>query len=184
MVFDYLKLKFRALSYAYRRIIYYPFFRTIKIAIGKNLSIRGGKGIHSFGDNMVIYDNVVIESHNPNGQIIFGADCILSYGVIISCTEKIIIGNDVWIGEYASIRDSTHSFSIHTSLKSSKDKIEPITIGNNVWIGRNTLIMPGASIGNNVVIGANSIVKGKCEDNCMYAGTPAVLKKYLTDEQT
>lgn len=181
MVFDYLKIKFRAIIYAYRRVIYYPFFRTFRIAIGKNLSIRGGKGIHSFGDNMVIYDNVVIESHNPNGRIIFGADCILSFGVIISCSEKIIIGNDVWIGEYASIRDSTHNFSIHGSLKRSTDKIEPITIGNNVWIGRNTLIMPGTSIGNNVVIGANSIVKGNCEDNSMYAGTPAVIKKYLTN---
>lgn len=181
MVVNYLKLKFRALLYFYRRLTFYPFFKTTNILIGKNLSIRGGLGRNSFGENMVIYDNVVIESHNPKGQIVFGDDCILSYGVIISCTDKIVVGNDVWIGEYTSIRDSTHRFSIYKTLKSNSDKVAPITIGSNVWIGKNTLILPGAIIGNNVIIAANSIVKGRCEDNCMYAGSPAVLKKHLTD---
>jgi acetyltransferase-like isoleucine patch superfamily enzyme len=181
MIFNYLKQKIRALFYLYRRLIFYPFFKTSNILIGRNLSIRGGLGSNIFGDNMVIYDNVVIESHNPKGQIIFGNDCILSYGVLISCTDKIVVGNDVWIGEYTSIRDSTHSFSIYQTLKSTADAVAPITIGSNVWIGKNTLILPGAIIGNNVIIAANSIIKGRCEDNCMYAGAPAVLKKYLTD---
>lgn len=181
MVVNYLRQKFRSLFFLYRRLIFYPFFKTTNILIGKNLSIRGGLGNNSFGENMVIYNNVVIESHSQKGQIVFGNNCILSYGVIISCTDKIVVGNDVWIGEYTSIRDSTHSFSIFKTLKSTSDKVAPITIGNNVWIGKNTLILPGAVIGNNVIIGANSIVKDRCEDNCMYAGTPAVLKKYLTD---
>ena len=180
MLIDFIKYKLRAFSYSFRKLTYFPFFKTTKILIGRNLSVRGGKGNHFFGDNLLIYDNVVFESHNPNGQIQFGRNCVLSYGVIISCTNKIVVGNDVWIGEYSAIRDSTHDFSICHSLKDSKDIVVPITIGNNVWIGRNTLIMPGASIGDNVIIGANSLVKGRCEDNCMYAGSPAVLKRTLT----
>jgi acetyltransferase-like isoleucine patch superfamily enzyme len=181
MIIDFLKLKYRAFLYLFRKLFYFPFFKTTKILIGRNLSIRGGNGNNSFGDHLLIYDNVVFECHNPKGQIQFGKNCILSYGVIISCTNKIAIGNDVWVGEYSSIRDSTHDFSIYHTLKGSKDLVSPITIGNNVWIGRNTLIMPGTSIGDNVIIGANSLVKGRCEDNSMYAGTPAVLKKSLSN---
>jgi acetyltransferase-like isoleucine patch superfamily enzyme len=181
MIIDFINFKLRAFSYAFRKLKFFPFFKSRKIKIGRNLSVRGGKGNNSFGNNLLIYDNVVFECHNPKGQIQIGNDCVLSYGVIISCTNKIVIGNHVWIGEYSSIRDSTHNFSIHHSLKNSIDIVAPITIGSNVWIGRNTLIMPGTSIGDNVVIGANSFVKGRCEDNSMYAGTPAVLKRFLTN---
>jgi acetyltransferase-like isoleucine patch superfamily enzyme len=179
MLIGLLRSKVGALFYFCRRIYFYPFFKSSNIIIGRNLSVRGWKGKNQFGENLVIYDNVIFESHNEDGQISIGKNCILSYGVIISCKHKIEIGNDVWIGEYSSIRDSTHKFSIALTLKDSIDYDMPIKIGNNVWIGKNCLIFPGSKIEDNVVIGANSIVKGNCVANSLYVGNPAYLKKKL-----
>ena len=87
------------------------------------------------------------------------------------------MGDNVWVGEYTSIRDSTHDFSPNIPLGQGLDLIGEIKIGNNVWIGRGSIILPGSIIGDNVVIGANSLVNGNCESNSLYAGTPAILKK-------
>lgn len=179
MFIELLRSKLTSLFYFCRKIYFYPFFKSRSIIIGRNLSVRGWKGNNYFGQNLVIYDNVIFESHNIDGQISIGRNCMLSYGVIISCKNKIEIGNDVWIGEYSSIRDSSHKYSKTLTLKDSIDYDMPIKIGNNVWIGKNCLILPGAVIGNNVVIGANSIVKGYCKSNSLYVGSPAFFKKDL-----
>jgi acetyltransferase-like isoleucine patch superfamily enzyme len=179
MLTELLRNKIRALFYFCRKIYFYPFFKSRNIIISKNLSIRGWNGDNHFGSNLVIYDNVVFESYNKCGQIIIGRNCVLSYGVIISCKQKIEIGNDVWIGEYSSIRDSTHKFSSKTPLRETVDFESPVKIGNNVWIGKNCLILPGATIEDNVIIGANSIVKGECRRNSLYVGSPAIYKRML-----
>ncbi|HHD80644.1 MAG TPA: acyltransferase, partial [Campylobacterales bacterium] len=47
-----------------------------------------------------------------------------------------------------------------------------INIGNNVFSGYGVIIMPNTWIGDNIIIGAGSIVKGKLENNSVYAGVP------------
>ncbi len=173
------KQKIEAFQIKVRALLLWYFFKNSRIIIGRNLRIRGGEGSHSFGDRLIIYDNVVFEVYNKKAKIIVGNNCIVSYGVIFSCSKKIEIGDNVWIGEYASIRDSTHDFSTSLPLGSGTDFIESIKIGDNVWIGRGSIILPGTIIGDNVLIGANSLVKGNCESNSLYAGTPACLKKKL-----
>lgn len=177
----FLKLKLESLFYKLRIIFYYYFFRINKITIGKNLRIKGGRGVHSFGENLHIYDNVVFECHSNFAKIETGKNCIFSFGVIISCSTQIKIGNDVWVGEYSSIRDSTHQFSIFTSLSKTFDKTSPILIGDNVWIGKNSLILPGSIIGDNVVIAPGSVIKTECLSNSLYAGNPAVFVKQLNN---
>lgn len=174
-----MKNKFRALGYAFRALKFFYYFRTTNILIGKNLIIRGGLTKNQIGGNLLIYDNVILETYASDARLTIGDNCVFSYGVIVSCALQITIGDDVWIGEYSSIRDSTHGFSIQKPLKDCMDSKDSIIIGNNVWIGKNTLILPGTTIGNNVIIGANSMVKGVCLDNSVYAGCPAVFKKSL-----
>ncbi len=181
MLIDLLRSKVGALFYFCRRIYFYPFFKSSNIIIGRNLSVRGWKGKNQFGENLHIYDNVVFECHSNFAKIETGKNCIFSFGVIISCSTQIKIGNDVWVGEYSSIRDSTHQFSIFTSLSKTFDKTSPILIGNNVWIGKNSLILPGSIIGNNVVIAPGSVIKSECLSNSLYAGNPAVFIKQLNN---
>ena len=79
------------------------------------------------------------------------------------------------IGEYTSIRDTSHSYQNNgIPFSQQADESLSISIGNNVWIGRGCIIMPGTVIADNVIIGANSVVKGQLETNSVYVGSPAV----------
>lgn len=179
-IIRYLKLKIESLLSKIRIVSYYYFFKSKSVVIGNNLRIRGGNGKHSFGDNLVLYDNVIFECHSEGATITTGKNCVFSFGVILSCSINIEMGSDVWVGEYTSIRDSSHQFSIEHPLYQTNDKKMPIKIGSNVWIGKNALILPGVVIGDNVIIAAGSVVKGECISNSLYAGNPAVFIKQLS----
>ena len=180
-VISFFKKKIEVLHIKLRALLFWYFFKNSKIIIGRNLRIRGGEGSHSFGDRLVIYDNVVFEVYNKIAKISVRNNCIVSYGVIFSCSKRIEIGDNVWIGEYVSIRDSTHEFSKNLPLGTGTDFIDSIKIGDNVWIGRGSIILPGTVIGDNVIIGANSVVKGCCEKDSLYVGSPAKFKKKLNE---
>lgn len=80
------------------------------------------------------------------------------------------------IGKHLTIRQNT---TIGMSKLNQNDLIP--TIGDNVEIGANTVIIGDIQIGNNVVIGAGSIVVKNIPDNCVAAGNPARVIKYLNE---
>lgn len=53
------------------------------------------------------------------------------------------------------------------------------TIGNNVSLGANVNIMGDITIGNNVIVGAGSVVVKDVPDNCIVAGNPAKIIKFI-----
>ncbi len=150
--------------------IYY--FKSRNIKLGERISVSGQAFNIKIGNNVTFFPHSKFEFCN---KAIFevGDNCVFSYSVLIACSDRIIIGKDVQIGEYTSIRDSTHDY-VHMGkpMKMNKDISESIIIGNNVWIGRNCLIMPGSVIEDGVVVGANSLVKGTLKSNFIYAGNP------------
>jgi acetyltransferase-like isoleucine patch superfamily enzyme len=97
--------------------------------------------------------------------------------VLVQCNLKVTIGNYVQIGEFTSIRDTTHMYNDDNLIMFSADKSAEIFIGNNVWIGRNCLICEGSIIEDNVVIAAHSVVKGKLSSGYVYGGAPAKMIK-------
>lgn len=147
-------------------------FKKKNIQIGKNVTISGIGNQIKVGNNCRFFDNSIFE-FSESCIFEIGLNCVISYGVIISCRQSIKIGNDVQIGEYTSIRDTTHDYSeLGVPMKYNKDITKEIIIGNNVWIGRNCLIQPGSIILDGTVVGANSIVKGIIGPNQIYAGSP------------
>lgn len=52
-------------------------------------------------------------------------------------------------------------------------------IGNNVVLGANVNIIGDVKIGNNVIIGAGSVVVKDIPDNCIAAGNPAKVIRFL-----
>lgn len=52
-------------------------------------------------------------------------------------------------------------------------------IGDNVSVGANCTIIGNITIGNNVIIGAGSVVVKDVPDNCIIAGNPAKVIKYI-----
>lgn len=52
-------------------------------------------------------------------------------------------------------------------------------IGNDVEFGANCYVIGNISIGNNVRIGAGAVVTKDVPDNCIVAGVPAKIIKYI-----
>ena len=143
------------------------------------LAATFGKGIKQLrvanniklGTGSSFYSNVILE---------IGKNFFISYESIIGCNAGVQIGNYVMIGEYTSIRDTTHSSEkAELAFCRQPDISLPIILWNNVWIGRGCILLPGAVIGDNVIVGANSLVKGVLESNSIYAGSPAAKIKSL-----
>ena len=67
---------------------------------------------------------------------------------------------------------------IHGTTLGDKNGKRPI-IGDNVFLGANVTIIGGVRIGNNVEVGAGSVVVKDVPDNCVVAGNPAKIIKYL-----
>lgn len=59
-----------------------------------------------------------------------------------------------------------------------RNDLVPI-VGDNVSIGANVNIIGNVRIGNNVIIGAGAVVVKDVPDNCVVAGNPAKIIKYL-----
>ena len=55
-------------------------------------------------------------------------------------------------------------------------------VGNDVQLGANVVLIGGVHIGDNVVIGAGSIVVKDIPDNCVVAGNPAKVIRYINQE--
>lgn len=82
----------------------------------------------------------------------FGVYCV------ISCREKIIVGDNVMTGPFITIYDNDHIYATDGLMTQSGYETAPIIIGNNVWIGNHVKILKGVTIGEGSVIAAGSIV--------------------------
>ena len=160
-----------------RRVKAYTYFGKFGVNVGTNVKFSSLTLDVSVGKGFEIYNNCIFEFSNKSSLKI-GNNCLFSYGVLLQCLDFVSIGDDVQIGEYTSLRDTTHSYNFRDiPIKYQKDVSKGIEIGNDVWIGRGCIILPGTKIGNGVIIGANSVVKGRLDSFGIYAGSPVKLIK-------
>ena len=166
-----------SISKLYLKLKAYFILKTLNVKIGKNVRFNNLPNRISIGKKCLIYDNCSFEFSNTS-ELIIGENVVFSYGVVVCCNCKIEIGNNVQIGEYTSVRDTTHSYADpNVPIKFQKDIQKPVIIHDNVWIGRGCIIMPGTIVNSGVIIGANSVVKGNFVENSIYVGSPAKFVK-------
>jgi acetyltransferase-like isoleucine patch superfamily enzyme len=123
------------------------------------------------GERMILGNHIEMIA---KGKLDIGTNLSMSEYSRIVAHHQIQIGNRVTIARFVSILDHDH----HCEMKNGKMEmqgydVDPIRIGNQVWIGDKVSILKGSEIGSNIIIAANSVVKGKLEDNGIYAGAPA-----------
>ncbi len=119
----------------------------------------------NLGENVSVWYNSVIRADSTSVTV--GDNSNIQDGAIIHVNENYpaVIGKNVSVG---------HGAIIHSA-----------TIEDNVLVGMGCILMDNCHIGANTVIGAGSLVTaGKViPPNSMVMGSPAKVKRQLTDEE-
>lgn len=145
--------------------------------------LRGRLQLHNYG-RTVIGDRVRLDGTivpldftcGEEASLEIGDGTFINYGTSIGATERVSIGRNCDIGQYAIILDNDfHSTVEHTSPGVSR----PVVIEDDVWIGARVAILPGAHIGRGAVIGTHSVVRGHIPPRTLAAGVPARVVRYL-----
>lgn len=158
-----------------------------KIYFGRGIQVRPGCFL-ALGANSYIGDRCRFEiGIEPAGSIVVGANTWLSHDCHIHALGEMRIGRGVLVGEFVSIRDTTHRFSDPLCpIKGQGDVTASIVIEDGVWIGRGCLIqgkVPGITLGQGAVIGANSVITKSVPPMEVWAGAPARFIRARTSEQ-
>ena len=147
------------------------------LTIGNNCVIKS-----SFLSNLVgLYSRTIIVTRTPEARIEIGNNVGIS-GATIYARKGITIGDNTMIGGNVKILDNDfHPIDAEARIADDKRKIasKEIKIGKNCFIGCNAIILKGTTLGDNCVVGAGAVVSGKFDADCVIAGNPARVIKYL-----
>lgn len=159
---------------------------------GGTIRVSGGKFIQ-IGAGTIIYNDCRIEAVNKHQnqrfspELVIGSNTIIRNDGVISCFNKIYIGNNVRIAPRVFISDATHGTFKKEELANTKvvplmmqqnvaDREifskGPIIIEDSVHIGINCVIMPGVTIGHNSIIKASAVVTKSVPPYSIVSGIP------------
>ena len=114
--------------------------RGSKISIGKDATLTLGDKFTVTGKSAIICQK----------EIVFGADCLLSWDILIMDTDFHPVVNEY--GERINVS-------------------KPIKIGNHLWIGCRNTILKGVTIaGNNIISAGSTITRSVLIENCVIGG--------------
>ena len=134
------------------------------------VTLEGTRNVR-IGRNARIYPGVLLETQGK-GCIELGDNVVLSRGVHIVAFDRVTLGDNCMVGEYASLRDADHKRS-DVSMRDSGHDSAAIELGCNVWIGRAVCVLKGVHIGANTIIGANAVVTRDIAPSSCAVGIPA-----------
>ena len=189
---------------SYNRLL----FKLKGVEYGKSFKVFNkiyliGKGAIKIGNDFMFTSGDCINpiSRNLRGCIYTEQDAKITIGdrVGISSSsfwisKELTIGNDVKIGADTLIIDTdSHQIDYRLRKKYPHNQEEalflnsqihsaPITIEDDVWIGAKCIILKGVTIGARSIIGAGSVVTKNIPSDCIAAGNPCKVIKYLSKE--
>lgn len=147
--------------------------------------VRGKKYI-DFGKNLTIgrYCRFEVNGEHSEKRLVLGNNINIGDYVSIRCADRITIGNNVLMGSKVLIIDNAHGKysgknQDNPNIAPNERKISTgqVTIEDNVWIGENTVIQQGVVIGRGSIVAANSVVTKSIPSNVIAGGVPARIIK-------
>lgn len=149
--------------------------RSGKLSIGKNVTFNSYTD-HSWNSNckLLVLKDAKLSIGNDSGM----------NGVMVYCSKRVTIGDNVKIGGGTRISDSNHhSLDYLKRRDANQDAANamslPVTIGNDVFIGANCYIGKGVTIGDRSIIAAGSVVVKPIPHDEIWGGNPAKLIKQI-----
>ncbi len=113
-------------------------------------------------------------------NIEIGENFYSNHNLVILDPAKVTFGDNVFIGPNCGFYTASHPLD-YKKRNSGIESASPITVGNNVWFGGNVVVLPGVNIGDNSVIGAGSVVTKDVPSNCVAAGNPCKVIKFIQE---
>lgn len=127
------------------------------------------------GSNVVFYPGVKI---NPPCCLKLGSHVDLAWGVIITTSGRVQIGDRTLIGYNSVISSANHNIPANYGrIFGSGHTKQKVMIGKDVWVGANCVITAGVTIGDGAVIAAGSVVTKDVEPFSIVGGVPNRLIK-------
>lgn len=127
-------------------------------------------------DNTRLGKNVLIQG---GGVIVFGENSFAGDGCTFGVNESIIIGKNVMIAHYVSIRDTDHIFSnVEIPMIEQGISTDAVIIKDDVWIGHGAVVLKGVTVGKGAIIAAGAVVNRTVPDYAIVGGVPAKIIKY------
>ena len=132
-------------------------------------------------DKLTIHNFVVIFA-NESSSIVLGNNVFIGdYSTIRTTHATVEIGDNSMISQHVKIIATNHKFIEKDKLiiaQKMDTKKLGVKIGSDVWIGAGATILPGVIIGNGAVIGANAVVANDIPEYAIAIGIPAKVIKY------
>ncbi len=146
---------------------------------------RGDVSAIWIGDDSILRGCLRVERFRE-AELRIGRRCYLGDDTIVSCADKIEIGDYVLIAHGVEIYDNdSHPVDpaerrcdIDIVIGGEKGRrpnipARPVRIGDNVWIGSHSKIMKGVTVGNDAVVAAGSVVTRDVPAGAIVGGNPA-----------
>lgn len=169
------KLRFTLRSAAIRAYLRmaYPGVRCHQsVMFGKGVTVRAFDGARlEIGAGTVVLEFAQIQV--TGGNVSIGQNCLIGRGAVITCNDRIEIGDGTLIAEHVTIRDQDHRHQGVGRLEIQGSVSSPICIGHDVWLGAKVTVTRGVKIAAHAVVGANSVVTRSLPDRGIYVGAPA-----------
>jgi acetyltransferase-like isoleucine patch superfamily enzyme len=151
----------------------------VRVSLGTRFKLLGGEV--SLGPRTVVRDGAILKS---GGRLSVGADCIVSYGVVVHCAESVTLEDRVALGDRTTVVDSTHETDgSDTPWAEQPAPSLPVLVRGNTMTFANVTILRGARIGRNSVVAAGAVVSGDHPDGVLLAGVPAGVTRILAERQ-
>lgn len=127
-------------------------------------------------EDVVIIGNVEIGAYaniwygatlrGDHGRLVVGKNTSIQENCVIHTEPgtEMIIGSDIIVGHMAVVHG-------------------PGSVGNNCTVGLHATILQGAHLAEGCILGGGSVLRGDTEKFSLYAGIPAIMKKFYGEER-
>jgi UDP-2-acetamido-3-amino-2,3-dideoxy-glucuronate N-acetyltransferase len=148
------------------------------VKLGKNVKLSKFINLYgcSIGDNTKLGAFVEIQKNAAIGK-----NCKISSHTFIC--EGVTIEDNVFIGHNVTFINDKYPRSTNSKgeLQSEEDwKVDPTLVKKGASIGSGTTVLSSVTIGENAIVGAGSVVTKDVPPNSIVAGSPARIKRYLS----